>query len=77
MASHPVIYFWYKNLMNQGKKRGEQLFALFIIGFVALNFPLLTIGSRSGFIFGIPVFYFYLFGIWLGLIALAAFIIRR
>lgn len=32
--------------------------------FVFLNYPLLSLFSRDSFLFGIPVFYLYLFCLW-------------
>ncbi|TAN40726.1 MAG: hypothetical protein EPN25_06715 [Nitrospirae bacterium] len=45
-------------------------------GLALLNFPLLSIFSVSGFVFGIPVFYFYLFSVWSLIAGLTAFVLR-
>lgn len=63
--------------MNQRPNRRERLFAVFIIGVILLNFPLVKLFSRDGLIAGIPIFYFYLFVTWLALIILAARLGRR
>jgi hypothetical protein len=49
---------------------GERAIALFILGFLAFNPPLLSIFSADVILFGVPLLYFYLFCAWTGLIAL-------
>ena len=62
--------------MLTGKQRIERLVVLAVIGALALNYPLLSLFARGDPLFGIPLLYFYLFALWGGLIALAAFIIE-
>ncbi|MBP6447356.1 MAG: hypothetical protein KA341_11160 [Saprospiraceae bacterium] len=50
------------------QKRRESRWAVFIIGLVLINFPLLSIFNKSEFIFGVPLTYFYLFSLWLSMI---------
>lgn len=54
----------------------ERLIALAVIGALLFNYPLLSIAAVEGRLFGLPVFYLYLFTVWLGVIALVAFIHR-
>ncbi len=54
-----------------------RLIALALFGALALNYPLLSLFSRGGNLFGIPVLYLYLFTIWAGIIAATAWLVRR
>jgi hypothetical protein len=56
--------------------RTSRLIALFVLGGIAINYPLLALFSRSQTLFGIPMLYVYLFGVWLGFIVLLAFASR-
>ncbi|MDH3472963.1 MAG: hypothetical protein OEM59_04655 [Rhodospirillales bacterium] len=49
---------------------GERAIGLFLVAFLALNPPILSIFSTEGFFFGVPLLYFYLFGVWGGIILL-------
>jgi uncharacterized membrane-anchored protein len=51
--------------------RDSRLVALFILGCVALFHPLVSLFSRDAAVFGIPVLYLYLYGIWAALVVLA------
>ncbi len=55
----------------------ERFAALFLLGFLLLNPPILAIFNIELFVFGIPLLYAYLFGVWLALIALVAVAIER
>ena len=55
----------------------QRLAALFLLGCVLFNYPLLALFNRAAAVFGIPVLYAYLFGAWLLLIALMALAIER
>ena len=50
---------------------------MFLLGCVLFNYPLLALFNRPTDVFGIPLLYAFLFGGWLGLIALMAFAIER
>jgi hypothetical protein len=56
---------------------GQRLAALFLLGWVLFNFPILSLFNRAGAVFGIPILYAWLFGVWIGLIALMAWVIER
>jgi hypothetical protein len=58
------------------KRRGERLIGLLLAGMVLLNFPVLSVFSVNGLIFGIPVLYLYLFSVWILLIIVKALILR-
>ena len=55
----------------------QRLAALFLLGCVLFNYPLLALFNRAAAVFGIPVLYAYLFGAWMLLIALMALAIER
>jgi uncharacterized membrane protein (DUF485 family) len=59
------------------KRRRERLVVVAIFGFLALNFPMLSVFDRQQLWFGIPVFYWYLFGIWFGFLIAVALIMER
>ncbi len=56
--------------------RGQRLLALFFVGCLFFNYPLLLIFSREGLIFGIPILYVYVFVSWAALIGLTAIVIE-
>ncbi len=47
-----------------------QLFGLFILGFVLLNYPVMGIFDHDRLLAGMPVLYLYLFFVWIFLIVL-------
>jgi hypothetical protein len=57
--------------------RGKRLIAVFLLGVVLLNFPLLAVVEASGQLFGLPALFVYLFGAWAGLIVCLAAIVER
>jgi hypothetical protein len=57
--------------------RGKRLVAVFLLGTVLLNFPLLTVVEAGRHLFGLPPLFLYLFGIWAGLIVLLALLVER
>ena len=50
---------------------------MFLLGCALFNYPLLALFNRATDVFGIPLLYAFLFGSWLGLIALMAIAIER
>ncbi len=58
-------------------ERGKRLIAVFLLGVVLLNFPLLAVADVSEALFGLPPLFVYLFGAWGGMIALLALIVER
>jgi len=53
----------------------QRFAALGLLGVPLLTFPLLSLPGGS--LGGIPATYLYLFGVWVGLIALAAWVAER
>ena len=56
---------------------GQRLVAIFAMGAILLNYPLLALFSRAAEAFGIPLLYAYIFGAWALLIALVALAVER
>jgi hypothetical protein len=48
----------------------ERMMALFVLGLLIFNPPILSLFSSDGFIGGIPLLYFYLFSAWAAFIVL-------
>ncbi|WP_153130940.1 hypothetical protein [Dechloromonas hortensis] len=61
--------------MKRASLSRQRLAALGLLGLPLLTYPLL--GLPSGSWAGIPAGYLYLFGVWAGLIALAAWVAER
>jgi hypothetical protein len=55
----------------------QRLIALFVLGCLLFSFPLLSLFNTGGTVWGTPVLYAYLFGVWVGLIALMALVVER
>jgi hypothetical protein len=58
-------------------RRAAAFAALFMLGCLLFNYPLLELFDRPLMVGGVPLIYAYLFGAWALLIALAAWIARR
>lgn len=56
---------------------GQRLVALFLLGCVLMNYPILAVFDSPSTVFGIPLPYLYVFGSWATLIVLMAWIIER
>ena len=61
--------------MKRANPIRQRLAALGLLGVPLLTYPLL--GLPGGSLGGIPAGYLYLFGVWVGLIALAAWVAER
>jgi hypothetical protein len=61
--------------MKRSSPRRQRLAALGLLGLPLLTYPLL--GLPNGQLAGIPAIYLYLFGVWAGLIVLAAVVAER
>ena len=58
--------------MTRDSKINKRLVALFLLGCVLLNFPILSLVNLKILIFGLPLLYVYIFSIWCLLISLTA-----
>ncbi|OHC64296.1 MAG: hypothetical protein A2045_02610 [Rhodocyclales bacterium GWA2_65_20] len=63
--------------MKHSRLTAQRLAAMFLLGCALFNYPLLALFNRATDVFGIPLLYAFLFGSWLGLIALMAIAIER
>jgi hypothetical protein len=57
--------------------RSQRLAALFLLGALLFNYPLLAVFNRTAEVFGIPVLYAYIFFSWALLIGLLALVVER
>jgi hypothetical protein len=57
--------------------KGPRLVAVFLLGLLLFNYPLLALFNRTVAAFGIPLLYAYIFVAWALLIGLTALIIER
>ena len=57
--------------------KSPRLVALFLLGGVLFNYPLLALFNRAAETFGIPVLYAYIFLAWTLVIGLLALVIER
>ena len=54
----------------------RRLFALFLLGCLLFNYPILSLFNLDFFLFGIPLLYLYVFTAWTVLIAMIVFVMR-
>jgi hypothetical protein len=57
--------------------KGQRLVALFLLGSLLFNYPLLSLFASDSRLWGIPLVYVYLFVAWAALIGAMALIIER
>ena len=63
--------------MTRSSRVGQRLAALFLLGCLLFNYPLLAIFNVRATVVGIPLLYAYLFCAWALLIALVAAVVAR
>jgi len=63
--------------MSRPTTRGQRLVAVFLLGALLFNYPLLSLFNRATYVAGIPLLYLYIFGAWALLIGLTALIVER
>lgn len=59
--------------MKQSEAKGQRLIALFILGSLLFNYPVLSLFNVPAEALGVPVLYAYIFAAWTLLIVLMAF----
>ncbi|MEW5910227.1 MAG: hypothetical protein AB1659_10545 [Thermodesulfobacteriota bacterium] len=62
--------------MTGDKEKSRRLMALFLLGSVLFNYPVLSLFNLNLLCFGIPVLYVYIFSIWIALIVITIRITR-
>lgn len=63
--------------MPNRAKPSQRLVALFMLGWLLFSYPLLALFNGGGSVFGIPLLYAYLFGVWAVLIGLMVLVVER
>jgi hypothetical protein len=63
--------------MREFDVRGQRLAALFLLGLLLFNYPLLAVFNVPGTLLGIPVLYAYVFLAWAAIVALMTLVIER
>ncbi len=64
--------------MNQlPRPPGQRLIALFLLGCLLFNYPLLFLFNIDSRLFGVPVLYVHMFAAWALLIVLTALVMER
>lgn len=57
--------------------KGQRLVALFLLGTLLLNYPLLNLFATESTVLGVPALYAYVFAVWALLIALMALVVEK
>ena len=63
--------------MHRSDIAGQRLVAIVLLGGVLFNYPVLSLFSKPGALFGIPLLYLYVFAVWALLIGVIAWVIER
>lgn len=63
--------------MRASGQTGQRLVAVFAMGCVLLNYPILALFARPVEVAGIPLLYLYVFGAWALIIAVMAWAVER
>ena len=63
--------------MERDEAKGQRLVALFILGCVLFNYPVLSLFNVAGDAFGVPLLYVFIFAAWAVLVALMAVAVER
>jgi hypothetical protein len=63
--------------MNPSGITGQRLVAVFLLGCVLFNYPLLSLFNMPGEILNVPLLYLYIFGAWALLIGVMAYVIEK
>jgi hypothetical protein len=63
--------------MQRSMLTGQRLVAVFLIGCILFNYPVLSLFDRVAVLFGMPLVFAYLFSAWAGLILLTAWVVEH
>lgn len=63
--------------MPTTRPKNEKIIALFFLGLLGFNYPLLALFSRNSLTFGIPSLYLYLFVLWTLFIGFIALLLEK
>jgi len=56
--------------MVQNNNKNKRLISLFFLGFLMLNYPILSLFNVRTFVLGIPLLCLYIFSVWFALVLL-------
>jgi hypothetical protein len=62
--------------MDHRDVKGPRLIALFILGCLLFNYPVLSLFNVAAVVAGVPVLYAYIFAAWALLVALMALVVE-
>ena len=62
--------------MQEHDRKGQRLVALFILGCLLFNYPVLSLFNVAAVAFGVPVLYAYIFAAWALLVGLMALVVQ-
>ena len=62
--------------MRESEAKGPRLIALFILGCLLFNYPVLSLFNVAAVVAGVPVLYAYIFAAWALLVALMALVVE-
>jgi len=62
--------------MERDEAKGQRLVALFILGCLLFNYPVLSLFNVASDAFGVPLLYAFIFAAWAVLVALMAFAVE-
>ena len=63
--------------MQEHERKGQRLIALFILGCLLFNYPVLSLFNVASEVFGVPVLYAYIFAAWALLVTLMALTVQE
>lgn len=63
--------------MQRSRLTGQRLVAVFLVGCILFNYPILALFDRTASVAGLPLVFAYLFAVWAGLILLMAWVVER
>jgi hypothetical protein len=63
--------------MRGSSEKGARLVAVFLLGVLLFNYPLLALFNRAAAAYDIPLLYAYVFGAWALMVALLALVVER
>ena len=62
--------------MQEHERKGQRLIALFILGCLLFNYPVLSLFNVAAMALGVPVLYAYIFAAWALLVGLMAIVVE-
>jgi len=62
--------------MDKKDTKGQRLIALFFLGSLLFNYPVLSLFNAAAAVFGVPVLYAYIFAAWALMVGLMAFVVE-